>query len=77
MSTITLQRTRQMVKHSGATGEISKMIVDGVAFWAVERRDGYIALDDGTYTVRMRGLFDVRLHQTLTSGGARLTVRHP
>lgn len=53
MSTITLQRTGQMVKHSGATGEISKMIVDGVAFWAVERRDGYIALDDGTYTVRM------------------------
>jgi len=53
MSTITLKRTGRLVSHSGATGEISRMTVEGVDFWAVERRDNYITLDEGTYTVQM------------------------
>jgi len=53
MATINLNRTGTMVKHAGATGEISRMIVEGILFWAVERRDGFITLDEGSYTVKM------------------------
>lgn len=53
MSTINLKRTGRIVSHLSATGQISQMTVDDVMFWAVERRDGYITLDDGTYTVKM------------------------
>jgi hypothetical protein len=53
MATINLKRTGSMVTHARATGEISRLTVEDVLFWAVERRDGYISLDEGTYTVKM------------------------
>ncbi len=53
MGTITLRRTGRKVNHQGATGEISELEVGGETLWAVERRDGYVTLPEGTYTVQM------------------------
>lgn len=53
MSTITLSRTGQIVKEGGKSGEISMMNVDGCGFVALERRDGFVTLDEGSYTIKM------------------------
>jgi Family of unknown function (DUF5675) len=53
MGTITLRRTGRTVSFQGMTGEISELELDGDKFWAVERRDRFITLDDGKYTVKM------------------------
>ncbi|HUK20249.1 MAG TPA: DUF5675 family protein [Gemmatimonadales bacterium] len=53
MADITLRRTGQTVKHKGSTGEIDELTIGSTHMWAVERRDGFLSLDPGTYTVKM------------------------
>ena len=50
---IELWRSGWIVSHDGSHGEISELWIGDEMLWAVERRDGYVRLPEGTFTLKM------------------------
>jgi len=70
-----------MVSHDGANGENSELWIGDTMLWAVERRDKFVRLDEGTYTLKMEfsptyGRKQFRVYGHKKQGGAAAILIH-